>query len=101
MLIGRLSGEWLFVALVGLIVTAAIAFDAPENVLLIWEYWAIGAAALGINWGTIRLLGRSSSKSVDPESPAGKGHPRLTILLSLIHVFVWAFRPAMLFFGQP
>lgn len=100
MLIGPLSGEWLFVALVGLIVTAGIAFDAPDNVLFAWQYWAIGAAVFVANWIAVRLLGRSVSERVDSESPAGKGHPRLTILLLLVHIFVWALRPAVLLFGH-
>ena len=99
MLIGKLSGEWLLVAGLGLVVTAAIAMDAPNRVLMCWEYWATGAVVLLLNVFVFRLLGRTTTRKVESNHAAARGHPRLTIMILFVHIAIWTVRPIGLVFG--
>ena len=96
MLIGKLSIEWLLVAVIGLVVTAAIAIDAPNRVLLLWEYWATGLVVLALNFFVFRLLGRTTATTIESDSAAHRGHPRLTAMMLILHAVIWSFRPIIL-----
>lgn len=96
MLVGKLSVEWLLVAIIGLVVTTAIAIDAPNRVLRLWEYWATGLVILALNFFVFRLLGRTTATTIESGCAAHRGHPRLTAMTLILHALIWSCRPIIL-----
>lgn len=90
MLFKYLSVEWLFLAIVGVGGSAALAFNSSSDTNSALIRWALAALVSLALYVVLRLGGKTPIGITYESHPAAKRHPYLSFFIAWISVAIWA-----------
>lgn len=92
MILGYLSGEWLILTVFGLVGSWALAVRATASLIdSPWLLVVLGLMVALLLCFILRIAGKTPVGITYEFHPAVQGHPRLSMIVAMISVMIWAF----------